>query len=63
MVEIYKLPHQDLKWSVRKLLQGEPFVVVEYLYNNAIQYEVSVFQLKDEDESVLSNEISTDTII
>jgi hypothetical protein len=54
MVEIFELPYKDLKWSERKLLKGEPKILVEYLTNNEVQFSVSIYQLKD--DSMLSNE-------
>lgn len=55
MVEIYKLPYKDLKWSERKLLKEKPFIEVEYLQNNEINYIVSIYQLNDENMSMLVN--------
>ena len=55
MVEIYDLPYYDLKWSERKLLRGKPFVVVEYLKNDETQYEVSIYQVEEDNMSYMQS--------
>ena len=66
MVEVYDLPtYYDLKWSERKLLRGKPFVVVEYLKDNQTQYEVSIYQVKEDDLSymqAIDKDIGTDIL-
>ncbi|MFJ7936325.1 hypothetical protein [Sporosarcina sp. NPDC096371] len=55
MAEIYELPIIDLKWSERKLLKGEPILLVEYLTNNEVRFSVGIYELKDEHKAILSN--------
>ena len=56
MVEVYDLPtYYDLKWSERKLLKGKPFVVVEYLKDNETQYEVSIYQVEEDNMSYMQS--------
>lgn len=62
MAEIYKLPYLDLKWAERKLLKKDPFVEVEYLKNNEIQYKVSIYQVDEESMQSINTGISGDSI-
>ena len=66
MVEVYDLPYyHKLKWSERKLLRGKPFVVVEYLKDNKTQYEVSIYQVKEDYLSymqAIDKDIGTDIL-
>lgn len=56
MVDVYDLPYyHKLKWSERKLLRGKPFVVVEYLKDNETQYEVSIYQVKEDNLSYMQS--------
>lgn len=55
ILEIYDLPYYDLKWEERKLLKGKPFAVVAYLKNNEIQYELIIYQVKDDNMSYLQS--------
>lgn len=56
MADIYHMPYYDLKWSERKLLNEEPYIVIEYLKDNSIQYKVIIYQLNEKHNSMLTNE-------
>jgi len=60
MVEVYKQPYRQLVRSEKNLLQGEPFLEVEYLQNNEIKFIVSIYQLDNEQRSTLVN--TNDTV-
>jgi len=56
MVNVYQKPYYDLKWSEKKLLKEEPFIVIEYLRENLIQYKVIIYQVQDANKYMLTNE-------
>ena len=56
MVNVYQKPYYDLKWSEKKLLKEEPFIVIEYLRENLIQYKVIIYQVQDANKYMLTSE-------
>ena len=60
MVDIYDSPIHYLKWSERKLLKGDPFIEVEYLIGTEVQHSMSVYEVEDENISMLPRDFSTD---
>lgn len=62
MAEIYEMPFTDLKWAERKLLKKDPFVEVEYLKNNEVQYKVSIYQVDEKRMQSINAGISVDNI-
>lgn len=55
MVEIYEYPYYELKQSEKKLVNKDPVYVIEFLQDNAIQYKVNVYELKEDDKDVLAD--------
>ena len=65
MVDVYDRPYYNLIRSEKKLLKGKPFVVVEYLKDNETQYEVSIYQVEEDNLSymqAIDKDIGTDIL-
>ena len=56
MVNVYQKPYHDFKRSEKKLLKEEPFIVIEYLRDNLIQYKVIIYQVQDGNKYMLTSE-------
>lgn len=60
MVDIYGV-YTELKWSERKLLKKDPFVQVDYLKNDDVRFTVSIYNVKDDEKSLLPDEEDGDS--
>jgi|SRR5690625_424288 len=59
MIDIYDVPFIKLKKSERKLLRDEPFIEIDFLNKNDIQFMVSVYRFVD--KPILPDKISLGT--
>lgn len=55
MVNVYKLPYYNLKWSEKKLLKEDPVLVIEYFKGKEMQYKVNVYKLSHQYKEMLAD--------